>query len=89
LKRHSYGSTGRVPPQFHPANLNVGQYAARANWVYGANPERTAVEIGEESRRSGVAGAAWIPPRETKKAKTALVNILHGDLSPEPSEVPL
>ena len=30
---------GHAPPQFHPVSLEVEQYAARANWVYGANPE--------------------------------------------------
>jgi hypothetical protein len=67
-------------PQFHPVSLDVGQYAARANWVYGANPASSVIEMGEVLRRSGAAGAAEIPPSAKRMPKAALVNILYGSL---------
>src|ERR1700722_4685245 len=41
-----------LPPQFHPRRSAVGQYAALANWVYGAYAESCDCESGVTDRRS-------------------------------------
>ena len=56
-------------PQFHPLSLLVGQYAARANCVYGARLARSAAERAvtlRSSRRARAGAAAEILSREMR-----------------------